>query len=91
MTNQRMDYPDFTVSALDLATHETCLILEDQHWNIIEVFHTNDIDEAMTKLNEFNESYPKALMTNNAILATHYYQYRIQAVKKIIQEEGAEP
>ncbi|MPW43333.1 hypothetical protein [Acinetobacter guerrae] len=88
MINQRTNYPDFTVSALDLATHETCLILEDQHWNIIEVFHTNDIDEAMTKLDEFNESHPKALLTNNAILATHYYQYKIETVKKLVQAEG---
>ncbi|MDQ1207229.1 hypothetical protein QE380_000152 [Acinetobacter baylyi] len=88
MSDSQDVYPVFTVSALDLATHETCLILEDQHWNIIEVFHTNDLDEAMNKLNEFNESYPKALMTNNAILATHYYQYRIEALKNLIKAEG---
>lgn len=78
----QQDYPVYTVVALDLGVNETCIVLDDEHWNIIEVFHTDSTEEAFLKHEEFSASYPKAIITNNAIIATHFYQYKIEELKQ---------
>lgn len=71
-------YATYSVLALDLATSETDLIIGDDHFNIIETYHTNDTDQAFIKLKEFNDSYPKAMVTNNAAIARQLYEYQVE-------------
>ncbi|WP_151767908.1 hypothetical protein [Acinetobacter oleivorans] len=85
-------HPVYSVLGLDLGVTETDLVIGDDHFNVIEVFHTSDAEEAMLKLDEFNKSFPKALVTNNAIFAHLYYEYQIEEMKKqypeLVRTEG---
>lgn len=81
-TPSTSDYPIYSVIGLDLGVSETDLVIGDDHFNIIEVFHCNNPDEAMEKLKDFNLAYPKAMITNNAIIAVQFYQFKIGKLKK---------
>ncbi|EHU2649508.1 hypothetical protein AZG96_RS05215 [Acinetobacter baumannii] len=79
---RRFNFSLYSVLGLDLAVNETDLVFEDEHLNIIEVFHTNDTEQALQKLEEFKISFPKAMLTNNAAFARIYSEHRIVEIKK---------
>ncbi|WP_198077838.1 hypothetical protein [Acinetobacter calcoaceticus] len=66
------DYPIYSVIGLDLEVDEPHLILGDDYLMVSECFHTNDGEEAQEKLQQFKEAFPKAMITNNAIIALEY-------------------
>lgn len=76
-------YPVYSVIGLDLEIDEPHLILGNDYLMVSEVFHTNDGKEAQEKLQQFNKAFPKAMITNNAIIALEY----IGLVKKRLENE----
>ncbi|HHY2118543.1 TPA: hypothetical protein ACV20N_002384 [Acinetobacter baumannii] len=84
------DYPIYSVIGLDLELNEPHLILGDDYLMVSECFHTNSAKEAHEKLQQFKDAFPKAMITNNAIISIEYLGFRKKQInsKLGINNEG---
>ncbi|MGU2619212.1 hypothetical protein ACVH7T_04605 [Acinetobacter baumannii] len=76
------DYPVYSVVGLDLEVNEPHLILGDDYLMVSECFHTNDGEEAQEKLKQFKKAFPKAMVTNNAIISLEWLGLKKKRLEK---------
>ncbi|AWL19465.1 hypothetical protein DIW83_10725 [Acinetobacter nosocomialis] len=76
------NYPTYSVIGLDLEVEEPHLILGDDYLMVSECFHTNDGYKAQEKLQQFKQAFPKAMITNNAIISLEYLGIKKKRLEK---------
>lgn len=88
MNNQDFNYPAFSVLGLDIAVQETDVIIEDEHYCIVDVQFTNSESDTDKILANTIESHPKAIVVNNHAIHREFLRYQIEKIKKDLDEEA---
>lgn len=76
------DYPVYSVIGLDQELNEPHLIIGEDYLMVSEIFHTNDGAAAQSKLKQFKEAFPRAMVTNNAIISLEFIRIKKEQLEK---------
>lgn len=82
------EYPIYSVVGLDQEVEEPHLIIGEDYLMVSELFHTNDGQAALEKLEQFKIAFPVAMITNNAIIALEYTTIKKERLEKELGLSG---